>query len=387
MINLNKNFWVNLPGILIVFFLPFSLSIPNIIIPFGIVAIVYKKVSKESFYFKPIVPFCLFFLAILFSLLLKNILIEDSKMLLRIGLVLIAAVIILNTTKKLIVKAFILSINLALALSIFKILNYIHLNGALDLSNGEVIYNVLPIERPYFGFLVLISSLLTFEIFQKNEMNKKLLVSIILINVLFVFFIASRLTIITYILVFILYFFKYLEMKLTYKAFILSLILALSFGLLSINGNFMNRLKLDQGIKTFVDYEPRFVIWPCAVNVLKEDFSKLIIGPLGFESGTNALKVCYSSSIEKLDKREWYLERGFNAHNQFLGILIISGIFGLIFFIYFLFQLYKSAENSFVYLSILLGLSLFFILECIIYRQIGCYIVGLIIALVSKKNE
>lgn len=49
MINLNKNFWVNLPGILIVFFLPFSLSIPNIIIPFGIVAIVYKKVSKESF--------------------------------------------------------------------------------------------------------------------------------------------------------------------------------------------------------------------------------------------------------------------------------------------------------------------------------------------------
>lgn len=359
MINLNKNFWVNLPGILIVFFLPFSLSIPNIIIPFGIVAIVYKKVSKESFYFKPIVPFCLFFLAILFSLLLKNILIEDSKMLLRIGLVLIAAVIILNTTKKLIVKAFILSINLALALSIFKILNYIHLNGALDLSNGEVIYNVLPIERPYFGFLVLISSLLTFEIFQKNEMNKKLLVSIILINVLFVFFIASRLTIITYILVFILYFFKYLEMKLTYKAFILSLILALSFGLLSINGNFMNRLKLDQGIKTFVDYEPRFVIWPCAVNVLKEDFSKLIIGPLGFESGTNALKVCYSSSIEKLDKREWYLERGFNAHNQFLGILIISGIFGLIFFIYFLFQLYKSAENSFVYLSILLGLSLF----------------------------
>ena len=210
MINLNKNFWVNLPGILIVFFLPFSLSIPNIIIPFGIVAIVYKKVSKESFYFKPIVPFCLFFLAILFSLLLKNILIEDSKMLLRIGLVLIAAVIILNTTKKLIVKAFILSINLALALSIFKILNYIHLNGALDLSNGEVIYNVLPIERPYFGFLVLISSLLTFEIFQKNEMNKKLLVSIILINVLFVFFIASRLTIITYILVFIFYFFKYL---------------------------------------------------------------------------------------------------------------------------------------------------------------------------------
>ena len=387
MINLNKNFWVNLPGILIVFFLPFSLSIPNIIIPFGIVAIVYKKVSKESFYFKPIVPFCLFFLAILFSLLLKNILIEDSKMLLRIGLVLIAAVIILNTTKKLIVKAFILSINLALALSIFKILNYIHLNGALDLSNGEVIYNVLPIERPYFGFLVLISSLLTFEIFQKNEMNKKLLVSIILINVLFVFFIASRLTIITYILVFILYFFKYLEMKLTYKAFILSLILALSFGLLSINGNFMNRLKLDQGIKTFVDYEPRFVIWPCAVNVLKEDFSKLIIGPLGFESGTNALKVCYSSSIEKLDKREWYLERGFNAHNQFLGILIISGIFGLIFFIYFLFQLYKSAENSLVYLLILLGLSLFFILECIIYRQLGCYIVGLIIALVSKKNE
>lgn len=385
--NFKKDFWLDLPGILIVFFLPFSLSIPNIIIPFGIAAITYKKLKKEEVYFKPVIPFFLFFCAILISFFFKNLLFEDFKMILRISIVIFSALIILNTKKYKVVNAFILSMNLAIVYSLFKILNYIYLNGEIDLSNGEIIYNILPIERPYFGFLLFLSSFLTFQKLQTKIISYKLGLSIILINIATVFFIAARLTIISYIIVLICYFFKHIQIKNLYKALILSLILLLSTCLLSLNKNFMNRLKLDEGFESFVDYEPRFVIWPCAINILKEDYSKLLIGPVGFESGRDSLKKCYSNSIEKLDKREWYLERGFNAHNQFLALTLISGFFGLFLFLNFLFQLYKSSENSFVYWSIVFGLSLFFLLECLLYRQLGCYIVGLIIALVSKKNE
>lgn len=387
MIKINRHTWLNLPGILMVFFLPFSTSIPNLIIPFGIAAIIYKKVIKDKIIYKPIIPFFLFFSLLIVLFLFKKLFIEDIKIIQRIFLVILSAFIILNTRKKQIIFALIVSINLAIIYSLLKILNYVHVNGTIDLSNGEIIYGVLPIERPYLGFALLIVCLLLFDKFKKNQINKKIAIFLILVNVSFVFFIAARLTIITFIVIIFWYFFKYLKVNLIYKILGLTLFLILSVSLLSINNNFTKRLKLDEGIESVVDYEPRFVIWPCVINILKEDYSKLVIGPLGFESGTNALKKCYSSSIEKADKREWYLKKGFNAHNQFLAIIMITGVLGLILFLYFLVQLYKTAKNNFVNESIVFGLLFFFLLECLLYRQLGCYLVGLIISLVSKKNE
>ncbi len=386
--NLTKQIdYTTLCGIIVILLLPFSKSLPNIFLGLGLLFVVYRLIKKDDVSIKPIVSFFLFFIFLVFTILIKGFIKEDYYMIIRIGIVILSSLLFLNSKKSFLINAFIIAINLTVLYSIIKMVVHLLSIGSIDLSNGETIYEILLLERPYMGFVVLISSLLTFDKIKNKKLNKPIGLAIIIINVLFIFLIAARLTMLTVTIIGFFYLLKYIKTNMLIKAISGLSIFILISAFYFLNENIRERFKLHEGYATFVDFEPRFVIWPCAYSILNENQSQLLIGPLGFKSGTNALKECYSKTIQKEDKKAWYVERGFNTHNQFLGILIVSGVLGLALFLNFIIQLFKYSYANFIDISIVFSLVLFFCLECLLYRQFGCYVVGLIIGLVSFKNE
>ncbi|UOK43167.1 MULTISPECIES: O-antigen ligase family protein [Flavobacterium] len=315
----------------------------------------------------------------------KGSLAADVTTISRISIVILAGLVFLNSNSTKLIKSYIFTINLAILVSFVKILLLLK-EGNLDLANGEDIYEVLPFDRPYLGFFILLASLFTFHKIKNRQMLKPLGVALIVLNVFFVVYIAARLALISYVLIGGLYVLKYSKISFTKKVCGIVVLILILFSSVYFIDNIKRRFKFNEGIETFVDYEPRFVIWPCSSEIITKDFKSITIGSGGFDETISALTECYSTSITKEDKRDWYVKIRYNSHNQFLGILLVGGIIGLSFFVAFVYFLFKRADN-FIFFSIVLALTIFFIFECVLYRQLGCYIVGLILSLVKKNNE
>jgi O-antigen ligase len=182
--------------------------------------------------------------------------------------------------------------------------------------------------------------------------------------------------------------FKKIQVNILKKTIILFSLCLVFVTSLVLNKNFINRLVINQGLTSFIDYEPRFVIWPCATKLITEKTINSVVGSGGFTKTQQLLCECYENNIDNESKKEWYLERKFNTHNQFLGFLLVGGIIGLIIFIYLLYQLFQTSYKNIYMFSIWISFMLFLILENIFYRQYGCYLIAVIVLfLTQEKNE
>ncbi|UYW00964.1 O-antigen ligase family protein [Flavobacterium agricola] len=365
--------------------LPLSMALPNI---FLIISVLLLIINNEKLKYKEIIPITVFVLATAFIELINKTFISDIKILSRLLLIILFTIVLLNSKVLYVKKAIIVSANLAIVISLIKIASlYITLPN-VDLSNGELIFNVIYLDRPFLGFFIFISSMITINLLQNKEINKKLAFVIIAVNILFVFFIAARLTILTYLISGIVYYYFFTSYK-TYVKLLITSLICISFVTLAVtNDNIRNRFKLENGIDSFVDYEPRFIIWPCSVKVI--DDGNIFIGGKSNENLTSELINCYSSKITNQSKKDWFIDSKFNSHNQFLYIIMTTGILGLLFFLYFLISLWKNTNGSFYKISLFIGFVLFLILDCVLNRQVGSYFAALIITLIyfvdkSKK--
>ena len=240
---------------------------------------------------------------------------------------------------------------------------FIFLVGFADLSE---------IHLPYLGILFVFSALLVLKelLSQKIKFNWELVAKSLTIGLLLfsVIAFAARLALMIFLIVSFYLVFK--RASFFGKSIFLISIVALCFLMLSLPSS---KKRIDEIIYTKMELPNknqkseevnfRYGIYNCVNKVLKENWL-FGVGPGNVQ---NELNKCYASYTYK--NYDDYTNVEYNSHNQYLDIWLKYGIFGLIFFLFFLFWGIKNSnENYGIFLFIIV---IAMLTENILNRQVG----------------
>ena len=89
-----------------------------------------------------------------------------------------------------------------------------------------------------------------------------------------------------------------------------------------------------------------------------------------------------------IDKRKnWFIERNFNTHNQYLDILISQGILAFFIFLVFLVQAFKVAKESHTNTLLLISMLIYMTVYNNFHRLIGVYLFSLILIVILSNDN
>jgi O-antigen ligase len=110
--------------------------------------------------------------------------------------------------------------------------------------------------------------------------------------------------------------------------------------------------------------DPRFIIWKSAFEIARKN---ILVGV-----GIGDVRTELSSEYKRIGEEKMATER-FNAHNQFLEVLVENGIIGLVLFVsIFIFMFYIAfSGNNLLYTMFILMIFMFFLFETVLYRLAG----------------
>ena len=113
----------------------------------------------------------------------------------------------------------------------------------------------------------------------------------------------------------------------------------------------------------------------------------IILDPgLGFGKTQKLLREKYKK-IEPVKKREWFIQRDFNTHNQYIDFLLSIGVFGLACFIALLIIILFDSKKTIYNLNIYFSLIFFMFFENPFHRTFGVFIIALICYTILNKNK
>jgi len=241
----------------------------------------------------------------------------------------------------------------------------------------------------YISMYVLLSSVISLEAFFNYSQRfwvrlGWLVIGIILL--LSLYFLSSRAAILIGIIMLSLYFGLKLneigKKKLTWLM-VIFLVIAVSYVTFKLADQSQNSIKslfFSQQANNKLTRDPRSVIWKSALDV----------------SGKNLLVGVGIGDVRNELAREYY-KRGevnmakerLNAHNQFLEILLESGIIGLGIFLLIITIMFYIAfvDKNIIYGVFLVTIILFFLFESILYRLAGVTFFSLFSFLLIHNNE
>lgn len=375
---------------LLIFIIPFDNFVrawPNILLmilavsfPFVIKKRDLKKIDKRLF-----LLVIGFFLFLLINTLITGRWSNNHLVVEKVGIAIGLVVLYLPISKtKKIDNAIIFSSLAAVIYSVFNIMMLIKDVGEFNFSNNATTINTLLIDRLYLGLLSIYSIIISYKSISKhyNKLNRYYLINII-INVAFLFIIVARMAIISLVLIAILWFFYNTIKKkvILISGSVIVILLVLTFAL---NDNMAKRFFYETEynsdhtlVQKAFDWEPRTVIWACGVEIVQQ--GENIWSGLGFKSSRSALVDCYAQADINEGRRDWFLKKKYNSHNQFLDFYLSTGVVALLlFFVLFGFLFIKSRSNFFE-ISLVLSLFLFVTIENIFHRQIGAYYFGVVL--------
>jgi len=260
---------------------------------------------------------------------------------------------------------------------------------SISLQDGTLIFNPHPPEYfwlnyfygtelaikqhpTYISMYVLLSIFICFEaMFEDSlKLGKKifwLFVSIILL--VSQYFLSSRSGIlVTFLLVIIYFILKYFKSK---KFFIILVsILLITIALLPV---IRKNQRINDLYKSLVNsreinqksLDPRTVVWKSALGVAKQH----ILMGVGIGDARNELFREY----KRIGENGTIATERYNAHNQFLEVLLESGMIGVMIFISILgiMILVAFSEKNLLYGLFICMICLFFMIETILYRFAG----------------
>lgn len=380
-----------------VFVLPldkYATAIPNIIL-ITLLIIFPFIVSKKHFLKLKSINIYVFGILIVYistnSLLFQDYLndITIIKKIISAFLLIVLYIPIENTDK--LKKTIIISVFIGILISLFNLYFFYLSNEEFDFATGAIVDDVLIVDRLYLGFLCIISIIVSIGLMQKNysPLNKWYFTNIT-INVIFVLLISSRVAI---ILLFLLFFIKLFYTKKINKYFFFFIgiigVIMISFYL---NKNLQERFLFTNNTEKNLSYielvkkwEPRVVIWECNNLVTKSNFN--LFKGIGFYRAQEKLTDCYGEVIKDPRKREYFIKKQFNPHNQFIDFYLASGLIALIlFFILFTLLFFKS-KYFYYKMTLFISLTLFTFIESFFHRQLGGYIFALVLILILFKDK
>lgn len=267
--------------------------------------------------------------------------------------------------------------------SFINILISIKETGEFIFDKGPLINQTLTVQRLYLGLLCCISLIVVLDRYFKGLKKVNLILAFIFSS--FVFVIAARIAIISTIIILIYYSFFYLKKTIGYLAIVLTI--SSSIYIIVNNNNISKRfLHVDDIARTnyfekIKTHEPRFLIWKYCYEIFKE--SNILFGN-GFEE-TEELLLNKYQSISPKKKRDWFIQKRFNTHNQYLDILLSQGYIGLVIFTTFLFYLFKKSLFSHKFIMLFTTLSLYMLIYNNFHRVLGVFIFSFI--LISILNN
>jgi O-antigen ligase len=221
----------------------------------------------------------------------------------------------------------------------------------------------------------------------KTTKNIRLLLIInILIIVAFILLISARMALISILLISLYNLIFLKKFKLLFVGFAsASFVLILFF---SLNDNLQNRFFYKDKKSTFVEnfkkWEPRVEIWQCVSVLYRENsISQKAFGYGSFKTTKDELLNCYSESIYDLTKKNWFLKIKYNTHNQFFDFLLSIGFVGLILFLIPILVVVYTNRSNRINISLVIAFLMVCCVENCFHRQLGVYLFGLLIILVS----
>jgi len=261
-------------------------------------------------------------------------------------------------------------------------------NHFLPFANDAEIASILKIHRPYLGFYVLLNIILSYDLFNKSDQKKyKYIYSLIFLFLFaFIVLIAARLSIISFFIISFIYVIFYLDLNI-YKKFtigILPLFIVSSF--IFYSPKIQERLN-NNNLELMIDHEPRFVIWESVNNISRNEDFNTIFGYGNYQLIEDYLVLNYEQIIDKKEKRDYYIEERFNTHSQFFDYFLFGGFIAFFFFISIcLISLWKT-KRDFTSFAIVISFILFFSVENVFHRQLGCYLFILYYFIALKNNK
>ena len=269
--------------------------------------------------------------------------------------------------------------------SLIKICIIVFQTGVFNFTKGPLINETLPVQRLYLGLLCTFSLIFVFERLLKNR--KKLNLFLALFFVFFVFLIAGRIAVVSVLFIIIYYVFTFLKSYMRYVAVLL--ILLLTSVVVLTNNNLSKRIfHSDDNFRTsyfekIEMHEPRFLIWKYSFEILKQ--TNLITGN-GYSKTTEKLVNKYNN-IPQQKKKNWFINKEFNTHNQYLDILISQGILAGLLFLIFLSQAFKLAKESHTKLLLLISMLIYMTVYNNFHRLIGVYLFALILIVILSNDN
>ncbi|HEA28551.1 MAG TPA: hypothetical protein ENH91_00905 [Leeuwenhoekiella sp.] len=364
--------------------LPLSSAIPNLLlIPIAI--LLFFKFSKKAIYGRPVLFFVLTlgFLVVLAIIKWRFFAEIDFYSRIFISLLLLVSVTQVNRLKYL-ETAFLAGTVLAILIATFNVLAFEDFKLSFSIfGNTAAVNELLRIERPYFGFLL---ALVVFLCLRHKSM---VYYGIAVVASVFCALIAARLSLGLIVLLWLVWLFHLLKpLKKWRFPLVLGALVLCGIALFS-NDNLKKRFKvqgnLDHSIAKALDYEPRYVIWPCTFTTLNSPM-EILFGLQGNDQLEKRLVTCYSESIMgNPSKKAYYLDEKFNPHNQFLHLLCLGGLSALVLFLLGFGNVFFSRKVPFD-LKVLAGMFfLFFVFEALLYRQLGCYLFGIFLGVLARR--
>jgi len=342
-----------------------------------------KRLNK-----KPVIWFAIFVFFIFFKSVFMSYFIEDISQIKKLFQVLLLLILSFGLKEKSVgylKLGIVLGTLTACVYSLIKICIIVFQTGVFNFTKGPLINETLPVQRLYLGLLCTFSLIFVLERLLKNRKKYNFFLAVFFI--FFTFLIAGRIAVISVLFIIIYYVFTFLKSYMRYIA-VLSIFVLISI-IAFTNNNLSKRLfhSEDNFRTTYFEkiemHEPRFLIWKYSFEILKE--TNLITGN-GYSKTTEKLVNEYKN-ISQEKKRNWFIDKEFNTHNQYLDILISQGVLAALIFIVFLVQVFKVAKKSHTNILLLTSMLIYMTVYNNFHRLIGVYLFSLILIVILSKDN
>tara|TARA_R110000744_G_scaffold115753_4_gene216577 strand:- start:2014 stop:3813 length:1800 start_codon:yes stop_codon:yes gene_type:complete len=242
---------------------------------------------------------------------------------------------------------------------------------AIALVQGFTNINLLNIfeHRLYIGISLLMITPLIFEeiIHEKKTINIVSKLILLLISFYLIYSSGSRILLIAMICIVFLLVYNYLKPKLDKRISLSLLLISIIFAFSIVYFHPRTKLTLDliSKNKPLSKLDNRFVTWENATEIILDN---PIFGT-GLGDAKNQLFASYKKNGNLIE-----LENELNVHNQYLQIILESGLIGFFLFSGFAISLYTTNKDKKIY--ILTGIAVFglsFIIESVLSRNLGVF--------------
>ena len=336
-----------------------------------------------------------FFTFCLTTSLINNSILDDFSEIRKIAQsVLLMILFVLVNNKEKLVNALILGTIVSAIITCFNIFAFqLNLTESLPLT-GSLVNKLYITQRLYLGFLILISLIFLAQKFSRTKYKTHKTVIILLSLLLFsaLFIVSSRSSI---LIAFILFSISAFYMLNKSSRYLFIAFISLTFLLIILNNKTLSKRFLysdDTTRETLLEkiktHEPRYDIWKYSGQIFIEE-NPYILG-IGTYKTQKLLSDKYK--MIKIERRKnWFIERSFNTHNQYLDFAISFGITGLFIFLFFINNIVSNTLKNIYSLNLVTSLFLILLIENLFHRQLGSFLFSLIIILAihlqNPKNE